>query len=209
MNNLSNSLLHVLLGWMRSLFSGVLSMFQGNDAGLLPWLSRHWLSLAVILLLAGLTLDAVVYILRWRPQYVWRTRLRRLMDRDEETEEDIQFSQGFDTALPDFNFADTPISDLTTSETMSEETLETYLAEPAPAQEEFDYSQLPGVDQLPEERRRRSDRHGKRFGLTGRLRLPERHTAEIIDARDAFHEAVYPASEPQNPEQEEDIFRHV
>ena len=208
MNNLSNSLLHVLLGWMRSLFSGVLSMLQGDDAGILPWLGRHWLSLTVILLLVGLTLDAIIYILRWRPQYVWRTRMRRLMDRQEETEEDIQFDQGFDTALPDFNFADTPIPDLTTSETMSEETLETYLAEPTPAQEEFDYSQLPGAEQVPEERRRRSDRHSRRFGLTGRIRLPERHTAKVIDARDAFHEAVYPASEPQNPDQEEDVF-HV
>lgn len=208
MNNLSNSLLHALLGWMRSLFSGVLSLLQGDKAGVLPWLSRHWLALTVILLLAGLTLDAVIYILRWRPQYVWRTRLRRLMNRESETEEDIQFSQGFDTALPNFNFADTPIPDLTTSETISEETLETYLAEPAPAQEEFDYSQLPGAEQVAEERRRRSDRHSRRF-RTNRLRLPERHAVEVIDVRDAFHEAVYPASEPQNTEQEEEPFPHV
>lgn len=217
MNNFANSLLHLLLSWMRALFGGVLSLLQGDDRGLLAWLSRHWLPLTAVLLLAGLVLDVTVYIIRWRPQYVWRTRLRRFMNREEETEAEIQFNQGFDTALADFNFADTPIPDLTTSEAVSEETLGSYLAEPAPAAEEaFDYSQLPGADQLPAERRRRSERHSRRFGRASRLRLaefvdPHRRSREVIDPREAFNEPVYPASEAQTPytEQEDDPFDHV
>ena len=41
MNNFANSLLHLLLSWMRALFGGVLSLLQGDDRGLLAWLSRH------------------------------------------------------------------------------------------------------------------------------------------------------------------------
>lgn len=212
MNNFSNSLLHLLLSWMRTLFGSLLNMLHGDDSGVLAWVSRHWIPLAVILLIIGLVLDTLIYMARWRPQYVWRTRFRRIFNREQETEEDIQFSQGFDTALPNFNFADTPITDLATSEAIADESLEAYFSEPAPAQEEaFDYSQLPGAEAVPEERRRRSDRHSKRFHLREPGRTRRRRGAEEINPRDAFHEAVYPSAEPPitYQEQEDESFHHV
>ena len=216
MNNFANSLLHLLLRWMRTLFGSLLNLLQGDDSGMLAWVSRHWIPLAALLLIAGLVLDAVIYMARWRPQYVWRTRMRRMFNREQESEEELQFNQGFDTSLPDFNFADTPISDLATNEAISEETLETYLAEPAPAPEEsFDYSQLPGAEASSEERRRRSDRHSRRFGNHARSRLRglrgngRRRVREEINPRDAFHEAVYPSAEPPIDYQEDESFHHV
>lgn len=197
MNAFANSLFHVLLSWMRALFGDLLSIFQSGDGGVISWVSRHWLFLAALLLCLGLAADAVVYLLRWRPQYVWRSKLYRLLHRQELREEEREFSEGFDSALPNFNFADTPIPDLNITDP-AVEGLEAYYEEtPAPAQEAFDYNQLPGADQVREERRRRSDRHNP--SPLSRLRLPDlvekgrRHRSELpTDARDAFHEPVYP-----------------
>ena len=81
MSQFADSLLTALLGWMRSLFSGFLSLTQGNGGGFLSWMSRRWFVLAAIVLVAGLTVDAVIYILRWHPQEVWRSKLHLLAHR--------------------------------------------------------------------------------------------------------------------------------
>lgn len=221
MNNFANSLLNLLLSWMRSLFGSLLSLIQGNDAGLLQWLSKHWIALGCILVVGGLTLDIIIYILRWHPQYVWQAQLNRLLHRHETDEmEDEEFSQGFDSALADFNFADTPIPDLTISEQQPLDPLETYYEEALPSPEpEIDYSQLPGASQVQEERRRRSQRHGRRaMHSVPRFRISDlndsaRHAAypePPVNARDAFHEAVYPSAEITSyQEQNDEDFHHV
>ena len=203
MNTFANSLLSLLLSWMRSFFSGLLAFLNGGDGGFFAWLGKHWVVLAVFLIAFGVAIDALIYLLRWRPQYVWRTRLRRVLRREDPEEE--QFSEGFDTALPDFNFGDTPIPDLTAApEPM--EMLDAYYTEPAqPAEpvEEIDLDSLaeketPAIGQ----RRRRSDRHSRKklpIRLPDLSEIGRRRDMPPVDARSAFHDPVYPASELPYP----------
>ena len=209
MNAFANSLLHLLLSWMRALFSDVLSFAQGGDGGLIAWISKHWLLLAVILLAAGILTDGMIYLIRWRPQYVWRTRFRRRFRREDDGFDEDQFQEGYDDAMQDYNFADTPIAGLS-AEPEPPPAMEPYYAEPAPPQPEpdFDYSRLPGADQVPPERRRRSERHGRhplgRFRLTD---LTKKNDDLPPDARSAFHDPVYPASDmyPQEDDDSQDV----
>jgi len=210
MNSIANSLLALLLSWMRSLFGSILSLMRGENAGFLSWIGSHWLPLACILMLAGITADAVVYILRWRPQYVWRTRFRHLMNRrqlDDAAEE--QFQQGFEDAVEDFNFEDTPIPDLTTQSVPPLEEIASFDAAVSPDNSApFDYSKLPGAESPADERRRRSDRHARRGvgRAVSRFRLPDlsdsdRYSTSYpempVNPREAFHAPVYPAAEYQ------------
>lgn len=202
MNHFANSFLSILLGWMRTLFASLLSVFQGAGAGFLSWMSRRWFLVAIVLVLAGLTLDILIYIARWRPQYVWRTRLHRLLHRKEYALEEQRFSEGFDTALTDFNFEDTPIAGLQTQEPALADAM-AYYAVPA-AQTVEAPQEFFADDQQPVERRRRSSRHSSRramrFGTHFHLpdlndsgRYGAAYPAPPVRAREAFHEPVYPS----------------
>ena len=57
MNAFANSLLHLLLSWMRALFSDVLSFAQGGDSGLIAWIGKHWIVLTLTLMAAGILTD--------------------------------------------------------------------------------------------------------------------------------------------------------
>ena len=210
MNNFANSLLHILLSWMRALFSGLLNFFQDTSTGFIVWLSGHWIALAVVLITVGVLMDAFIYMLRWRPQYVWRTRLNHVLHRGDYLD-DMQFAEGYDNALSDFNFADTPIPDLSNAPDPAE-MMETYYAEPTPAQETIPAQDFEAVDDPASfgERKRRSERHEKR-ALT-RIKLPElpelirKRNDAPIDARTAFHDPVYPETESYQQEQNGDDY---
>jgi len=208
MNDLSNSLLSLLLGWLRGIFSSLLKIVQGSGVSFLSWMSRRWFILAGVLVIAGLTVDALIYLLRWRPQYVWRSRLYRLFHRRDSLLDETQFSQGYETGLQDFNFADTPIPGLNEQEDPGQEVYDLYLSEQQP------YAAAAEEEALPvEERRRRSDRHNRRaLRLSGRFHLPDlsetgQHSAypePPIDVRSAFHQPVYPATDLSDQAQGED-----
>ncbi|MBR6299412.1 MAG: hypothetical protein IKR36_00785 [Clostridia bacterium] len=206
MNGFANSLLTLLLGWMRVLFSALLTLPQRGSA-FLAWLGRHWIPLVLVIVLAALFVDALIYILRWRPQYVWSTRLQRLFHRKEFLRDEEEFQKGFTDSLPNFNFSDTPIQDLSMQEPIPEEYY-------APA------TQQPVEEQIPETiapirnypeyeaRNRRSDRHGRRARRSNmpRFRLQDigasehnlRYPEPPVQARDAFHAPVYPGAVPDD-----------
>jgi hypothetical protein len=206
MNGFANSLLTLLLGWMRVLFSALLTLPQRGSA-FLAWLGRHWIPLVLVIVLAALFVDALIYILRWRPQYVWSTRLQRLFHRKEFLRDEEEFQKGFTDSLPNFNFSDTPIQDLSMQEPIPEEYY-------APA------TQQPVEEQIPETiapirnypeyeaRNRRSDRHGRRARRSSmpRFRLQDigasehnlRYPEPPVQARDAFHAPVYPGAVPDD-----------
>lgn len=82
MTSLTNSVITTVLGWMRSVAGWCWhALTTGTGDGLPAWIGRHWLLLAVILCLIGVAIDLAVYILRWRPQEVWRSFFQRLFDR--------------------------------------------------------------------------------------------------------------------------------
>ena len=212
MSNFANSLLNLLLGWLRTVFSGLLSMLQGGGTGFFTWMGRHWMGLALVLVAAGLIIDGLVYIIRWRPQYVWRSRLQRFSRSREDVFAEEPLEESVSLPFEGFNFADTPIPDLEYAPPQEEVVFD--LLDPAPLspEEPFDYSQLPGAESAAEERRRRSTRHGRRAQRSsGRFRLSDlsdtsraAYPEPPVDARSAFHEAVYPSLEPAEPQPDEE-----
>lgn len=82
MSGFFSSLLSLLLGWIRAIANQLwhlLSSENGSAAG--RFLADHWLWLAAFLCAAGIGIDLLVYFFRWRPDYVWATRLRRMRRR--------------------------------------------------------------------------------------------------------------------------------
>ncbi len=204
MNRLADSLLTLLLSWMRALFSDILSLFNGSGAGILTWLQSRWLPLTAVLLLSGLTIDAVVYIIRWRPQYVWRTRLQHLFHHREPNDSEPDFEAGYTDALSGFNFTDTPIQDLQSGDVSLSDRLEQYYAKPVNAAD--DASGAASQTQ----RNRRSARYGRRMRRSMQLHAASEAAAAQLQDHSAFHETVYPAMPPRGqsagiPDTNEDI----
>lgn len=82
MSGFFSSLLSLLLGWIRALANQLWHLASTERAGALGrFLAGHWLWLVAILCAAGVLMDLLVYFFRWRPDYVWATRLRRLRRR--------------------------------------------------------------------------------------------------------------------------------
>lgn len=82
----STAVMNVMLGWLKSLASWVLGLFNlAGSTGFSPlkWLSEHWLTLLIVLLAAGVVIDLVVWLLRWRPHWIWFNKKRIVIDDDD------------------------------------------------------------------------------------------------------------------------------
>lgn len=81
MNGFTNGILSLLLGWFRSLASALWALFGSEGGGtVLRFLQEQWKAVFLILCVGGFLLDRVIYLLRWRPYYVWQAkRYRRRM----------------------------------------------------------------------------------------------------------------------------------
>ncbi len=202
MNNFANSILELLLSWIRGIFNDIWSMFSGDGGSFFAWLGRHWLSLLCVLLLAGITIDLIVYLLRWHPQRVWISTFNRLFHRA--TEEEITFNDGYLAGIDSFELDSDPV-------------ISEYI-NAAPQLEQFDagmqpipeptLQEIPPAEDSAPVRRRRSDRHERR-GLRRKLisiKLPSleeqetpytNYPAPPVRAREAFHDAVYPSDNQQ------------
>lgn len=78
MNGFTNSILSMLLSWLKALINDLWRLVSGDEGGaLLRWLAENWKALVLVICIAGFVLDRVVYFIRWRPDYVWRSRRRR------------------------------------------------------------------------------------------------------------------------------------
>lgn len=207
MNEFANSLLHLLLSWMRALFGDFLTFFQDGSSGFLAWISKHWILLAVLLVAAGIILDAIIYMIRWRPQRVWKTGFRRIFHRGDDADfDEREFNAGFDTALPDYDFGDTPIPDLQPLPE-NDSLIDSYYEQPANPPVYQEEIHLPGEETNAMERKRRSDRHAKglRTRLSDHALVPSRRKKPEAppDIRSAFHHPVYPAGD--NPYSASDV----
>ncbi|MGI6695928.1 MAG: hypothetical protein ACOX6O_06795 [Christensenellales bacterium] len=77
MNIIADRLFGLLLGWTRGLFNSLWNLVTNHSSGITGFLQRFWLPMIVILLMAGTITDYVVWIIRWRPHYVWRSWFSR------------------------------------------------------------------------------------------------------------------------------------
>lgn len=74
MNAFADWLFSVLLGWTGNLANEAWRSINSDTSGFTSLLSRIWLPLLIILLLFGTAADFIVWLIRWRPHYVWRSR---------------------------------------------------------------------------------------------------------------------------------------
>ena len=89
----ADALVQTLLGWLRWLADIVWSLLQG-DSGLLRWFSSHWVALLVGLIVACLFVDWLIWMLRWRPYWLWFRKKRPvLLDDDATARRAVEFAQ--------------------------------------------------------------------------------------------------------------------
>ena len=94
----TNAIVNVMLGWLKGLANWVLKLFNlaGSGGNPLLWLSENWLKLLIVLLVAGVVIDWLVWMIRWRPYWVWFKKKRiivndeRLLRGEELEEEDYE-----------------------------------------------------------------------------------------------------------------------
>ena len=81
----SNAFVDLMLGWLKGLANWVLRLFNlaGSVGGSpLLWLSKNWLKLLIFFLVLGVVVDRLVWLIRWRPYWVW-FRKERVIVNDE------------------------------------------------------------------------------------------------------------------------------
>lgn len=81
----SSAIVDAMLGWLKGLANWVLRLFNlaGSVGGSpLLWLSENWLKLLVFLIILGLGLDLLVWLIRWRPYWVWFRKERVIINDD-------------------------------------------------------------------------------------------------------------------------------
>ena len=62
-----------MLSWMRWVtgwFWGILNS-GGMSGGFLNWFADNWLRIAILLIIAGVVVDWLVWMIRWRPHWLW------------------------------------------------------------------------------------------------------------------------------------------
>ena len=78
MRGFAQTLFNALLGWIRMLVEAVWSLlFSDGTKVWLTWIGNNWLVLVVLLCLIGVAIDYLVWFVRWRPYYVWGSKMRR------------------------------------------------------------------------------------------------------------------------------------
>lgn len=85
MGSFANTFLRVLLGWVQVAASSIWALVTSSEGeSLFAWLGRNYLTLAVLLCIAGMVVDGVVHWFRWRPFEVWRSFFRRIRGQRQE-----------------------------------------------------------------------------------------------------------------------------
>lgn len=91
MNGFANAILSLLLSWIKVIinqFWNLLSSETGEQ--LVSFLSQNWWIIVLVLCGGGLLIDLIVYMLRWRPDIVWRNRRRKKHEQWDQEYEDAQ-----------------------------------------------------------------------------------------------------------------------
>ena len=78
----SSAIVDGMLGWLKGIANWVLRLFNlaGGGASPLMWLSQNWLKLLILLLVIGVAGDVLVWLVRWRPHWVWFRRERVIVE---------------------------------------------------------------------------------------------------------------------------------
>lgn len=77
----SNAIVDAMLGWLKGLASWVLRLFNlSGGFSPLKFLANNWLELLVFFLILGVAIDLLVWLIRWRPHWVWFRKKRVIIN---------------------------------------------------------------------------------------------------------------------------------
>lgn len=82
----STAVMNLMLGWLKGIANWILGLFDlaGTSAfSPLQWLSDNWKMMLITLLIAGVVIDVLVWLLRWRPHWVWFNKKRIVIHDDD------------------------------------------------------------------------------------------------------------------------------
>lgn len=77
MNLIADRLFALLLGWTNALFNSLWNLLTNNTSGVSGFFQTFWLPIILLLLAFGTVVDYLVWLVRWRPYYVWSTWLQK------------------------------------------------------------------------------------------------------------------------------------
>ena len=98
MNAFANALFTFLFSWMRTVVQGVWSaVASGRFARFFTWLGDSWLWVALFLCLLCTAMDYLIWLIRWRPYWVWKTKWRQFKRRLRGGNR--RFDRGYDTGV--------------------------------------------------------------------------------------------------------------
>ena len=79
MGTIADSLFTVLMSWVRALVNAIWALFSSDHTTLLAFLGRHWVAIALGIIVMGLVVDWLVWLIRWRPYHLLAVRLRSML----------------------------------------------------------------------------------------------------------------------------------
>ncbi len=84
MNGLANAILTLLLSWLRVIINRFWSLVNSETGtSFYTFLSQHWLTILLVLLVGGFLVDRLIYLIRWQPFRVWFGRKWKSTDTQE------------------------------------------------------------------------------------------------------------------------------
>lgn len=77
----ANAIVDAMLGWLKGLAGWVLQLFNlSGGSSPLKFLADNWLKLLVLFLIIGVAVDLIVWLIRWRPYWIWFRKKRVLIN---------------------------------------------------------------------------------------------------------------------------------
>lgn len=155
MNAFADSLFSLLFGWLRSLVQGIWgAATAGHFSGFFTWLGDHWLWLALIMALIATLIDFAIWMIRWRPYLVWKTRLRRMIRFFKYGKADYQAQQHFQQGYQEGVALDMPPDDYAPDAPYQPAYAALYdygygWDQPAPEPQQPPYQEEPAVHEAP------------------------------------------------------------
>ena len=77
----ANAIVNAMLGWLKGLASWVLRLFNlSGGFSPLKFLADNWLKLLIVLRVVGVVMDLLIWLIRWRPHWVWFRKKRVIIN---------------------------------------------------------------------------------------------------------------------------------
>jgi len=85
MSNYSETIVNLLLGWLKAAARWVLKLFDlagGSGSSPLEWMAGNWYRILIFVILAATAVDFFIWMIRWRPYWAW-IRKKRIIIHDD------------------------------------------------------------------------------------------------------------------------------